>query len=217
MLEKKQLHLSLNPVEPYSKERFVVHSGVVKAFDEIGQAVSHYLDNTEEFHFFVVYGNRGVGKSHLLNSIYSSAIELGARDSHCLLYEFEQSDVCESQVSEFVASYELLKREGGILLVGSRVHPQEIINPHLGSRLLSARLYQLQLPQENEIEPLVVALLEKNNLKLSNFNLQYLLKRLPLAPLSFDSIFAKISDLSLSQGKPAKLGVIKAVVEETNI
>ena len=57
-----------------------------------------------------------------------------------------------------------------------------------------------------------MSLLERHNLRLADNSLQYLLKRLPRDPLSFDAIFGKINELSFQQGKPARLGLVRQVV-----
>ena len=89
-------------------------------------------------------------------------------------------------------------------------------NPHIMSRLNSLTALSLDYPSEEELRPILNSLAERNNLKLSDTNLDYLLKRLPLKPLSFANIFARVDELSLTDGKPAKRSVLKeAVVKET--
>jgi len=218
MLEGKtrQLAIDLSPSDPFSWERIVPHSGIAEAYNAILDSIEHLVSTDGEHCFIVVYGRPGVGKTHLLEGGKAVAISRGLSAEKVQVIELCSIDISEEEISKFISVYEQVRSDGGVLLLSSPESPAaESVNPHLRSRLLNAQIYSLEYPTEEELEPLLRALIEKNNLKLSDFNVNYLLKRLPLDPLSFDNIFAKISRLSLSLGRPAKLDVIKKAVSAT--
>ena len=70
--------------------------------------------------------------------------------------------------------------------------------------------------KEEELSPILNSLLERKNMKLSERSVAYLLRRLPREPLSFDAIFARINELSLEESRPAGLGVIRELIDNSN-
>ena len=222
MAEKtEQLSFQLRPVEPYGMEYFVPHRGVVQAVAVLDQALGDVAAAPENFRMVFLWGPPGSGKTHLCEAYHAAALKRGLAPHKIRLVDLEErlvdsrvSDNDESAVAEFVACYEQLRASGGMLIVCARRAPAEVSsNPHLKSRILAAASCELAYPLEEELPPLLSSLLSRHNLKLSPRSQTYLLRRLPLAPLSFDNIFARISELSFSQSKPAGLGLVRESVE----
>ena len=213
-----QLTLELAPVAPHSLQYFVQHSGVAEAFTTLAARVEEVAEKSQQFRIVYVFGQRGCGKTHLLTAYRQEAYRLGiAPDRVCMLdlSDWSSSDDDE-RVAAIVAEYDHLKAEGGLMLLEAESPPKDVSsNPHLQSRLLAGDVLRLSYPREEELRPLLQSLAERRNLKLSENSIDYLLKRLPLEPLSFDNIFAKISEFSLSRSKPAGLGVVREVWKDT--
>ncbi len=213
----KQLLFDLRPPNPWALKYFVTHSGVVEAVRVLDHALSKVLDSPESFAFVYLYGQQGLGKSHLIEGYAQSALEKGLSDEAVYSYELlSETDVTEeSWTGDFVAVYEKLKASGGLLLAAAEKAPASLSkNPHLRSRFLTAQNVRVSAPSEEELRPILCSLLERRNLKLSERGLDYLLKRLPLSPLSFDNIFARISELSSSELRPANFSVVREVFKE---
>lgn len=214
-MSSKQLTLTLNPKNPYTFEYFVPHSGIFRAFDTLKSLVDV---KGLCFRVFFIFGPKGSGKTHLIHAIMHelklSNTKLADKIS---VYENIETNLVgqeEDFIRSFINDYERKKSTGGIILITSEKTPSDISNnPHLSSRLLSAENFEITFPSESEIEPVVRSLLERLNLKFNDNNIKYLLERAPRDPLSLEQILAKIAELSLSQGKPAKRGFIKQVVE----
>lgn len=200
----KQLFFKLQPANPYALDYLVPHTGIVDAASRLEQVVEEANANQEKFYFVYLYGAKGSGKTHLTKA-YFSLIE------RCSLYDISlPEELSESFVASFVSDYETKRTHGGLIIFAASELPGAISsNPHLSSRLQNAELLTLRYPQESELRTLISSILERRNLNISEYSLAYLLKRLPANPLSFDHIFARIDELSLSQNKPAGLGLIR--------
>ncbi len=213
----RQLSLGLAPQNPYSLASFVPHTGVSLAFEMVRRRIEELVIDPEHFRILVFHGPEGSGKTHLLHAAGEFALSKGLAASSMYAVEFEQSECLEEEeaadwATHFVASYDRLKRDGGLLLSSTATSPTEMKNPHVRSRLLAGDVVKLTYPQESELPPLLLSLLERRNLKLPESSLRYLVKRLPLSPLSFANIFDKIYEFSSSTNRPAKLGLVREVV-----
>jgi chromosomal replication initiation ATPase DnaA len=95
-------------------------------------------------------------------------------------------------VPSFIELYDRLKREGGLLFIRAAKPPKDVTdNPHVLSRLLAGQAVLLDFPREEECVPILHSLLERLNLKLTNRAIDYLIRRMPRNPLSFEVILAK--------------------------
>lgn len=216
---RTQLPLNLEPRDPYALDYFVPHSGVVEAVAHIEQALEECLSDSTAFRMVFVYGPSGSGKRHLLQGYAKEGVRRGmsARSVQvyrCAPQEFDNDE----RVSKFISSYESLRSGGGLFLISSPVSLAELSdNPHVASRMLSGVHVALRAPQEEELHPLVLSLIERHNLKLGERSIEYLMRRLPVDPLSFDAIFAKINEISFSQNRPARFGVVREAFAEENV
>ena len=226
----KQLTIPLPPPTPYSLRYFVPHSGVADAYQHLERCIADVLGASVAFHIVVLYGARGTGKTHLIRGFSEKAAACGGEnpepgavtqgDSRIAAFDLRElvrgDSEDESRVAAFVSQYEQRKREGGLVLVEAAALPSAPgeMNPHLKSRLFAGSQVGLSYPREDELRPLLLSLCERKNLKLNAQSVDYLLRRIPLNPLSFDNILSAVSDFSLSEGRPAGRGLIQEVVAE---
>ncbi len=208
-----QLGFQLRPAQPYDLAYFVPHSGVANAVAQLELALDSLQADTRQFQTIHLSGPKGVGKRHLAEGYALRAKEVGLRAEVFDLSELtslSEDDV----VQRFVSQYELLKSCGGLCISFSQQHPKELTaNPHLLSRLLAGLFLQLDFPQEQELRPLLYSLSERHNLRLSERTMAYLERRIPLDPLSFADIFARVSRISFREGKPAGMRVVRQALE----
>ena len=215
MMFGKQLTFELNPVEPNSLGYFVPHSGVSDAYQTLVELLDPSAERTD-FNFFYIVGPAGSGKSHLINGLIHELKAAGYSPESVASFDpvDENGEPGDEMVARFIAQYEDKRSRGGVVFCASRKMPLEASsNPHLNSRLLAGNILELNYPREEELAPLIDSLLERNNLSLSEKSISFLLKRLPKDPLSLETILARISELSLSEGKPARFGVVRNVVQ----
>ncbi len=211
----EQLCFDLPPRDRFSLAYLVRHSGIAYAVDTVETALQRLLTNRVHAEFILVFGPKGSGKTHLVNGFADRAQDLGLRvmTHEFLMVEHQGllgvvSD--DERISALVDGYERLRASGGIAIFSAAVGPYEITtNPHLRSRLLGCQIAEIAYPREEELKTLVLSLLERHNLKLSEASLEYLLRRLPRDPLSFDHIFARINASSLRQARPAGQAVVR--------
>lgn len=211
--QNSQLGFQLQPSQPYDLAYFVPHSGVAEAVAQFEFALEALQDNPTLFRNIHLVGPKGVGKRHLAQGYALKARALGVRAEVFDLSEL--SSLNEAGLLEgFVSEYEQVKSQGGLLLSFSQQHPKELTeNPHLLSRLLAGLFLQLDFPREEELRPLLYSLSERHNLRLSERTMSYLERRIPLDPLSFADIFARVSRISFREGKPAGMSVVRQALE----
>ena len=194
-----QLALSL-PVGAPSDQFFVSHSGVIDALS----AIESSLAEPSLFTFFHVTGPKGSGKSELLRMFKQRA------PNSIAVFDFLSGEPEDDTVAAFISAYESKKSAGGVLLVAAG---HVATNPHVTSRLAFALPLELGFPREEELFPLVRALLERRGLRFADPMVEFLVRRLPADPLSLSSIFAKIDELSLAQGKQANRAIVREALE----
>lgn len=209
-----QLHFPLLPEQPFSLEYFVPHSGVTSAVEAFENVLQKALLEPALGHIIFLFGPKGVGKTHLACGFKLKFNQSGVPTERISVVELDDSPLGDDDwIRGFIACYETLRREGGVLIVNSRRAPDEVSeNPHLKSRLLAGSILQLSYPQEEEIMPLVNSIADRKNLTLSDSAIAYLARRLPADLLSFEDILARINAVSLSTNSPAGLGLVRKVM-----
>ncbi|MCB0343671.1 MAG: hypothetical protein KDD66_01065 [Bdellovibrionales bacterium] len=211
----QQLTFDLRSAKPFGRRYFIPHSGVAEAVYAVEEALSLVQQDPAASHLIYVYGPQGVGKTHLLKSCEEAAHELGLPADKAVFIDFG-AEISDDDAPHFNEVYERTRTEGGVLVSAGRQSPtNESITPHVRSRLLAGSLFELRHPAEKEFRPIIKSLLERRNIQLSDFSIDYLLRRLPRKPLSFDALFARIAELCLSEARPAGLGVIREVFNES--
>ena len=215
-----QLGLGLSVRDPYAPHYLIPHSGIAAALEGLEQIRKALREDPCAFKPVVLFGPRGCGKTHLSQSFLAVvASDADGTAERAVYFDFgstsaETNEIEDESVAKFISTYERLKSNGGCLLVEAAYHPRRCTdNPHILSRLLACELFELSYPREEELPPLFRSLAERANLRLSERNMEFLLKRLPSDPLSFAAILGKIDELSLSQGRPATLNLIREALE----
>lgn len=235
---RQQLSFSLPPVTPYSLDYFVPHTGVAAALDRLlkeFQLLRDYfalnddrLQKPRKGKLIFIQGPEGSGKTHLLTGFESLARNAGMGAEIVRVYDLNFESKPENraaqlhllphaspEVGEFVSNYEKVKVDGGLIVLSSRESPLHTTdNPHLRSRFATAETMVIGYPKEDELRPLIQSMCERFNLKPTEGALKFLLKRIPLDPLSFSNILARINEVSFESGKPIKLPLVKAVLSE---
>ncbi len=215
---KEQLGFELQPQQPHDLSYFIPHSGVVEAVGLFELALDAIRADAKTFRAIYVFGPKGSGKRHLCAGYRTRARDVGMDVD---LFDFAQlaaqftgeGELSDAVVERFVSTYERLRAKGGLLISFASIDPGSLTdNPHLRSRLFAGASAQLHYPREEELRPLLSSLSERHNLRLSERTMAYLEKRIPLDPLSFEDIFDKVNRISLGEGKPASMSVVRQVL-----
>lgn len=206
LMKATQLNLELSPSKNSFLYYFVPHSGVNSQWSFLQQSMEELNKQDYFFQAFYVYGEKGVGKTYLINCLK----EISNFDF--AYFDFSKLNIIsvEKIVASFVEQYEKIKSAGGLLVVEANILPKELTaNPHLLSRLNVAQLIKLDFPQEQELSALVSSLLERNNLKLKEKDINYILEHSPSDPLSLSLISARIEQLVFKDNVSPKRSLIK--------
>ena len=214
-----QLSLSLVPHDSFAPEHFVAHRGVNEVFAAVNHLIDElrsHLESEEElgFHFLYISGPSGSGKTHLGRVIEAKVAEMPL-EIPCRVFEFHGvGNETESDISAFIDAYQRMRGVGGVLVVLANQPPEdEAWNPHLSSRFRCALPLVIDYPADDELSPLVRSVVSRMNLRFTESQMEYLLKRLPNRPLSLAHVFDRISNLALTEGKPVGRNVFRAILE----
>jgi DnaA-homolog protein len=212
----KQLAFNLLPVQPYALDYFIPHSGVAEAVSILMKSIDFLQQNQGGFFFAFLHGARGVGKTHLSRAIIDLAKEQGIIAETLNLSEIKtELEFSEEQTRKIIDLYEQIRASGGLCIFTSECSSEELSkDPHINSRILAGMVCHMHYPKEVEIPAIIRSLAERHNLKLSEKNLEYILKRAKSSPLSFVAILDRISELSFSENRPANSSVVRQVVSE---
>ena len=217
-----QLNFELVPSNPLSLRYFVTHSGASDAVGILGRSVELVAEDPSAFQLVLLYGARGTGKTHLLRGFAERAIESGidAERITCLdIRDLRGSggEIDASSLASFIDRYEQLRTNGGLMFLEAADVPTAVHgwDPHLRSRLVAGNVVRLGYPLEQELRPLISSLAERRNLKLSESNIDFMLKWLPSDPLSFDRIITVINDASFQSRRSAGRKLIGEVLRES--
>lgn len=203
-----QLGFDLQNVDPLSPRYLVVHSGIIEAVEAVREIFSKITLDQKQFFNVVVFGEKGSGKTHLLNVCELEAKQIGLNSFE----KFEFSSEDENLIPVFISAYEKTKSEGGVIISSLNTHPINLTNPHLRSRVLSAQVLELKKPKESELREILTSLMERNNFNLSEKAINYIISRVPSSPLSFAAISDKLQETFREQGKSAKFSVVKDLI-----
>ncbi len=209
-----QLSLNLSVADPFSLQFFVPHSGVSEAIEVLEQSLNDLCADDKAFRILFLYGASGTGKSHLLQGYLEKAKALGIAPQK--LHIFRTGDLnSDDEVRAFIDCVERARSKGGLVGIEGAALPSEggALEPHVRSRLLSGYSVRVCYPQEVELRPLVLALLERRSLRLPEHSIEHLMRWLPANPLSFERIIRSIDELSLGEQRRISRGVLAEVLK----
>ncbi len=215
-----QLCLKLEPVSRYGLEYFIPHSGVSHGVGAFRNCLDIVLSHPAKCRMVYLFGAKGTGKTHLLKGFELEARGRGLLSENLLFCDGWLSDENsrDDEIAEFVCRYQQIKARGGLIAVSSRFSPQSLTkNPHVLSRALSGLVVELHYPREEELRPLIVSLLERENLRISERSLDALVRLIPANPLSCEEIFSKLNDVLSTTGMSAGERTIREVIRSLSI
>lgn len=227
-----QLPLHLNPSESYQLENFHF------AQQELAEALANFCQHND-IDFLYLWGEQGVGKTHLLLAIaedfqkrnqrvaYLPMAELVKTSSPELLSQLEQLDLlCIDELEQLVGKAEWqeslfhcfnrLKQSGCRLLVAAKSNP-EMLGLELAdiqSRLATGLIYQL-LPLDDEEKPHVIAKhLSSRGLAVSEDVIQYLLRHYSRDIQRLISLIAELDKASMAEKRRLTIPFVKQIIHE---
>lgn len=221
----KHQFLPLKKLEPCSWDSLVWHSGIADALTSVKKVLTTFADtrntskNTQEplnsclFQVIFLHGPVGSGKSHLVRVAQEDFLKLELHSGLFAHYDNWQDN--DDRTARFISEYQQLKAQGGLMFITSRKPPSLTTrDPHITSRLLSGLVLDLSYPAEQELMTVAREMVKRFNMQLSEKNLNYLLRRLPVNPLSFVELFDRLDTMCLSEGISPRQKAISKVVNE---
>ncbi len=218
-----QLPFHFAPLEKYSLEFFVVHSGVCEAFGICDQIVKNILQESSRFELVYLHGSKGVGKRHLAHGFkalldaHSISSYIGVFDADGSLQRYHDSVLQGVSLEEFISSFQEMKAHGGLcIILGDSIPQKNDINPHLASRLFSGQMVSMSYPAEEELYPVFVSLLERYHLRLDEKKLRKIIEMVPGIPYYFEAVSCKIKQLIEERGRLTS-SMVKEVIHSDQL
>lgn len=201
-----QTYFSFNPIDQKLEDYFILHSGVSIPFK---QATS-FIERLEEIggSVFYVYGPKGCGKTFFIEILRQICAAKNIQTEFFKI-DIEGKVFSENhqlkETTEVVACYQEMKTKGGLIFFESQKLPLEnLVDPHLRSRMLAGEIYSLDYPTEEELKPVLKSLLERHHLRLKDSHLEQILNSIPAIPEYFEAVSKSLIELIPSTGRLKK-------------
>lgn len=214
-----QAYFKFKPISNQIDSYFILHTGISEQFSS-ARAIIEGFSKEEAFRegaVIYVCGPRGCGKSSFIRVLEDVCLE-----SNILFNSFEIKSESEFfdkysegslNTEQLVSLYQDNKIRSGVLFFEASDVPSKIItDPHALSRLLSGTVLKLDYPQEEELRPILISLLERYHLRLQEKHINEILQRVPAIPKYFELITESIGELVALHGK-LKVSKLKQVLE----
>jgi chromosomal replication initiation ATPase DnaA len=203
-----QLPFHFAPFEKYSLEYFIVHSGVCEAYQVFNQSVRNLTEDSSRFEMMYLHGPSGAGKRHLALG-FSALLEassvstfIASIDQNGAMYRDSNGTRSNVTTEEFISCFQEMKAKGGFCcIISDRIPEKNTVNPHLASRFFSGHVVSVRYPQEEELFPVLVSLLERYHLRLSEKQVNKILEMIPGIPCYFEEISDKIYHMIEERGR----------------
>lgn len=195
----KQLLLDIQPPAPPTLDNYIVGHNA-----EALSSLKSFLDGTAETSFIYLWGEKGSGKSHLLNAAKALGAHI-ADDVHLL------DD--QAQIALF-NTYNTLKESGKQLIAAGLHAPNQMgLRDDLATRLAWGLVYQLQpLTDEEKAQALKAHALERG-MKLPNEVVDYCLRHLRRDLPNLMAVLDALDEWSLTEKKPVTVPMLKKLLQ----
>lgn len=210
---KNQLALEFPQDVDFSMENFMESKGNSLALHGITQ-----LEGQGDV--LVIYGEEGVGKSHLA-AIWQNLTN--ARDVRTItsfvgvthIYADDLETFTAEEQEQLFHAFNHIKHVNGALLVTSHTPPAQMdLLPDLKSRLLTGQQIEIMPFNEHELSVLFAKWAFERQLELPQEVIQYLLKRCERSPKVMENMLAKLDLLSLEQKRKITVPLAREALEE---
>ena len=211
----RQLILDLLPNPPFSFENFVIGDNAAAL-----SALAAWLATTNPETPFFLWGESGVGKSHLLRASRATYCDAGADPN---LGSLATADHCHAidnveqlSASGQIALFHLINRlrdRGGRVLAAARLAPFHLgLREDLRTRLGSGLVYRLQaLSEENALVALREHALARG-MVLPKEIINYLFHHAPRDMRSLCALLTALDRYSLEQRRPLTLPLLRELL-----
>ena len=225
-----QLTLRLTPQEIYRLDNYYFHQ------PEINQALIEFCDQ-DGMSFIYLWGEKGLGKSHLLIAcaervqqhgqkvIYQSLAELMQTAEAEILQSIENIDLFCLDDIDVIAGHKdweealfhcfnRLKLAGSKLLISSHTSPTNIslTLPDLRSRLATGLVYQLPAMSDEDKQQALMVQAQSRGLTLDEGVAQHLLRHYGRDMTSLMSVLQKLDNASLAEKRRITIPFVRQVL-----
>lgn len=207
----RQMILNFPVCEDYSKESFLPLSHVQKALTALGALRTG----------LVVYGERGVGKTHLLKTwaaekgatyMQSSALT-GLPSLNFTALALDMDDLAHQEQCFALINHCLTEGKPCVVSSSHATAKREDLIPELKSRLLLLDQVALDIPDEGELEVLIVKWASERQMNLSPDVIQYLLLRCERDVGVLRSILNHLDETALAEKRAITKPLVRQVLE----
>lgn len=214
-----QSYFKFEPVHDEIGKYFILHSGICEEFNSAKLCIDQCAnpEGRGEGIVVFVYGPKGSGKTSFITVLSEYCAERRVACRRFLISEGNSFTDLESgesfEADAIVSVYQDNKMNRGVLFFEATDVPDLVVSdPHVSSRLLSGTMCCLSYPQEEELRPILISLLERHYLRLRDKHIDEILQRVPAVPTYFELITQEIEELISEEGT-LKISKLKDVLE----
>lgn len=167
-----------------------------------------------------VYGPAGVGKSHFLHLAASrlnvpyftpdTLPEDPTSHLHAVVDMLDEAD--KTAQEKLFHMFNHVQNQHGLLILAGRPAPENLeILPDLASRLSLVKRAQLQRPEDNQLEMLLVKFAADRQLILEPGVARFLMQRTERSPRALENVLDVLDEASLAAQKRITIPLVKQV------
>lgn len=203
-----QIPLTFPHHASYAADDFLVHKG-----NEVAcQALANMAFG------LVMYGEVGVGKTHLL-ALWSgqhkavNALSMPPVAGAVLAID-DVDQLSASQQEQLFHWFNALKEQGGqLLFTSTQPVAQLALLPDLQSRLLTLPQVEIGLPAEQDLAKLLLKWADDRQLQLDQPVVKYLMTRAARSPGKLEAMVAQLDQTSLAQKRAITIPFVRELLE----
>ena len=211
MSKKAQIPLSFPVRHNYDPHDYIV----LPCNEEAVQWVERYPD--WPYPVFIVYGESGSGKTHLIHKWQARVDELHRTEDMAIDNADKIFGDPEAEQTLFHQINQAKEKLSYIILtMTNKIAMQEVGLPDLRSRLMAAPQVEIQAPEEVSIETILVKLFHDRQLSVEPGVINYILPRIERSFTAVQALVQRIDESSLAEKRSVTVPLVRGLLSVEN-
>lgn len=158
----------------------------------------------------IVYGEKGCGKTHLLNLFQGKM-----REDDIIIDDVDSVFGDDEAEKKLFHTFNQAKENGHfmVLTMSKNMEQQNVILPDLASRLRAAPSVEIESPDEISLQAILVKLFHDRQLTVEPGVINYILPRIERSFASAQDLVRRIDENSLSEKRSVTVPLVRGVFE----
>ena len=215
---EKQLYFNIEDAPSFDEDNFIISSS--------NQNASDYLYNWPKWasNHVVLFGEEGVGKSHLANiwltktralkvNLESLDLKEVQKRKNILIDDFELNN---NKYNDLFHLINFISEINGYLLMTSKINPVSLYTgiKDLDSRLRNATPIKIDRPDDLLLEAIIIKLFSDKRILIENKVIKYILKRANRSVPELIILVNKINNKSMEQKRGITVPLVRDIFSD---